>query len=76
MGKKLHVVPHAEGWAVKKDGAVRASSVHTTQTQAQQAAIPAAKRERSEVVTHGRDGKIRDSDSYGNDTNPAKDRKH
>src|SRR5258708_40102506 len=30
----------------------------------------------TEVVTHGRDGKIRDSDSYGNDPCPPKDTKH
>jgi hypothetical protein len=29
-----------------------------------------------EVVTHGRDGKIRDSDSFGHDPHPPKDRKH
>jgi hypothetical protein len=32
--------------------------------------------QRSEVVIHRRDGRIRDSDSYGNDPNPPRDRKH
>jgi uncharacterized protein YdaT len=75
MGKKVHVVPHSDGWAVKKDGAARASSIHDTQKAAQEAAIPLAKQEKSEVVTHGRNGKIRDSDSYGNDPNPPKDKR-
>jgi len=74
--KNVHVVPHADGWAVKKEGNTRATSVHDTQKGAQQAAIPIAKQERSEVVTHGRDGRIRDSDSYGNDPHPPKDKKH
>lgn len=76
MGKKVHVVPHTDGWAVKREGNNRATSVHDTQKEAQKAAIPIAKQEKTEVVTHGRDGKIRDSDSYGNDPNPPKDKKH
>jgi len=35
-----------------------------------------AQREKVEVVIHRPDGTIRDSDSYGNDPNPPKDRKH
>ena len=30
----------------------------------------------SKVVIHGRDGKIRDKDSYGNDPIPPRDRKY
>jgi hypothetical protein len=29
-----------------------------------------------ELVTHGKDGRIQDSDSYGNDPVPPRDRKH
>jgi hypothetical protein len=49
--------------------------VHPTQKGAQEVARPAAKRERVELVIHGRNGKIRDSDSYGHDPNPPKDRR-
>ena len=38
-------------------------------------AIPRAKENRAEVVIHGRDGKIRDSDSYGNDPRPPRDQR-
>ena len=78
MGKKrdIHVVPHKDGWARKKEGAGRAGSVHRTQKEAQDAAREQAKRERVEVVTHRKDGRIRDSDSYGNDPFPPRDRKH
>ena len=74
--KDIHVVPHQDGWATRKEGASRAGSVHRTQKEAQQKAGEQAKRERVEVVTHGKNGKKRDSDSYGNDPFPPKDRKH
>lgn len=77
MSKKdIHVVPHEDGWATKKEGASRAGSVSTTQREAIEKAKTQAQRERVEVVIHNRKGQIRDSDSYGNDPNPPKDRKH
>jgi hypothetical protein len=74
VNRAIHVVPHPDGWAVKKAGSERASSVHRTQAEALDAARSQARRERVELVIHGRDGRIRDSDSYGNDPNPPKDR--
>lgn len=74
--KDVHVVPHKDGWATKKEGASRAGTVTDTQKQAFERARDQAKREHVEVVIHGRDGKVRDSDSYGNDPNPPKDKKH
>jgi len=79
MSKKrdIHVVPHKDqGWATRKEGAERVSSMHTTQNAAINRAVGAAKKEGLEVVIHRKDGTIRDSDSYGNDPNPPKDRKH
>lgn len=75
-GKNVHVVKHDDGWAVKKEGNNRASSVHPTQHQAIDAGRDAAITERSELVIHGRDGKIRDKDSFGNDPHPPRDAKH
>lgn len=74
--KTIHVVPHAEGWAVKKGGAERASKVTPTKAEADRIVRNQAKRERAELVIHGRDGKIQDADSFGGDPNPPKDRKH
>jgi hypothetical protein len=71
-----HVVPHPDGWAVKGEKNERASSVHRTQEQAIHDAQRIAKNQRGEVVIHGRNGKIRDSDSYGGDPCPPRDRKH
>lgn len=78
MGKKrdIHVVPHKDGWATRKEGAGKAGSVHGTQSQAIDKARGQAQRERTEVVIHRKDGRIRDSDSYGNDPFPPRDRKH
>jgi len=78
MTKKpdLHVTPHPDGWQVIREGSSRASSVHDTQSEAQQAAIPTARRDGVEVVTHRPNGQIRDSDSYGRDPFPPRDKKH
>lgn len=72
MGKNVHVVKHPAGWAVKKEGGDRASTVTSTQKQAIDAGRRAAQREGSELVVHGRDGKIREKDSFGRDPHPPK----
>lgn len=74
--KDYHVVPQGEGWAVKREGAERASSLHSTQGDAIDAGKQLAKSNRTELVIHRPNGQIRDSDSYGNDPNPPKDKKH
>ncbi|HMN23355.1 MAG TPA: DUF2188 domain-containing protein [Ignavibacteriaceae bacterium] len=75
-GKNQHVVPRKDGWAVKSEGSSKASTIQPTQTKAIKEAVKVAKNQKSEVVIHGRDGKIRDKDSYGNDPNPPKDKRH
>jgi uncharacterized protein YdaT len=77
MNKKrdIHVVPRGDGWAIKKEGAQRAGVVTDTQKAAIERAREQAVREKVEVVIHRKDGTIRDSDSYGNDPNPPKDKK-
>jgi len=47
-----------------------------TKTAAEAAGRKVAKQDRVEHVIHGRDGRIQDSDSYGNDPNPPKDKKN
>ena len=75
MAKKdIHVVPHPDGWATKREGASRAGVVTDTQAQAIERAREQARRQQVEVVIHRKDGTIRDSDSYGNDPNPPKDK--
>ncbi len=72
--KDIHVVPHAHGWATKTEGASRAGVVVDTQREAIERAREQAQRQHVEVVIHRKDGTIRDSDSYGNDPNPPKDK--
>lgn len=78
MSKKrdIHVVPHDGEWATRKEGAGRVGSTAGTQREAIERARDQAKRERVEVVIHRPDGRIRDSDSYGNDPFPPRDKKH
>jgi hypothetical protein len=74
-----YVVKHPDGWAVKAGGADRASSVHKTQHEAEQAAKEIVHNAGGgEVRIQGRDGKWRDSDTVapGNDPCPPKDKKH
>ncbi len=69
----------SDKWAVKKQGADRVSDFADTQKEGEQRAKElAGKSGGGEVRIHGRDGKIRDSDTVppGNDPNPPKDRRH
>lgn len=74
--KDIHVVPHQDGWATKREGSSRAGVVVDTQREAIERAKDTAQREKVEVVIHRPNGQIRDSDSYGRDPNPPKDEKH
>ena len=77
MAKKdIHVVPRDNGWGVRREGASRDSSHHDRKSDAVDAGRTTARRDRVELVTHGKDGRIQDSDSYGNDPVPPRDHKH
>jgi len=75
---RIHVVPNkdGDGWSTKREGSDRASRNTDTKKEAEESAKKTARREGGEVIIHGKDGKIQDSDSYGNDPNPPKDKKH
>ena len=71
--KKVHVVPHAEGWAVKNEGAGRASSVHQTKQEAVDAGRSQARSApEGQLLIHGQDGRIQTEHTYGNDPHPPK----
>ncbi len=72
MGKDQHVVGHEDGWAVRGEGNTRATSVHSTQAEAIDAARIIARNQEAELLIHGRDGRIREKDSYGHDPHPPK----
>ena len=77
MKKKFisqHVVHNPEGgWSVRKGGSIRRTATYNTQREAIDAAIGISKNQSAELRIHGRDGKIRETRSYGNDTCPPKD---
>ena len=71
-----HVVPNPSGgWSVKNSGATRASRTFDTQQQAVTYARDAAKKGGTELYVHGRDGTIKNKNSYGNDPMSPRDKK-
>lgn len=76
MGKNQHIVRHEDGWAVKGAGNEKATAVFRTQAEAVEAGKRIATNQGSELLVHGRDGRIRSKDSYGRDPLPPRDREH
>jgi len=73
MSKKgQHVVPNDGKWSVKKAGAAKASSTHEKQADAIKTATKIAQNQKTELYIHGKDGRIRERNSYGNDPHPPK----
>ena len=68
-----HVVPNGKNWQVKAEKATKATKNFNTQKAAIAYAKDIAKNQKRELVIHGKDGKIRDKDSYGNDPCPPRD---
>jgi hypothetical protein len=66
-------------WANKRNSADKASSLHPTQHEAENAAREMLRNQGGgELTTMGRNGKIRSKDTIapGNDPNPPKDKEH
>lgn len=70
--KNQHVVPHKKGWAVKGAGNAKATSIHSTQRSAISEARDIARNQRSEMLVHGTNGRIRERNTYGKDPHPPK----
>lgn len=70
MGVNQHVVPHEDGWAVKGAGNEKATRVVGTQSEAIDIARDIAINQKSEVIIHRPNGRIRDTNSYGSDPFP------
>ena len=69
-----HVVPDPQGsWNVKKGGASRASGHFNTKKDAERFGRQVSRNQGTELIIHGRDGKIQRADSHGHDPNPPKD---
>lgn len=70
--KGITTVHSGDGWANKRDGSARASKHFNTQKEAIDAARSTARREGVEHRIQGRNGKYRESNSYGNDPCPPR----
>lgn len=70
--RNQHVVPHGDDWAVKPEGGQRPSSVHERQQDAIDRAREIARNQGTELLIYGRNGQIRERDSYGNDDFPPR----
>ena len=71
-GRNQHVIPHQGKWAVKGEGSQRATSIHETQAEATDKARDLARRQKSELLVHGRDAEIRSRASFGHDPSRRK----
>ena len=60
-----HVVPHEEGWAVRREGNKRVTSKHRKQSTAIRKAKSLARKYKADVVIHRGSGGIRERISYG-----------
>ena len=65
--KNQHVVPHGKQWAVKGAESEKATKVVDTQKEAIRIAREIAINQQSELIVHGKNGRIREKNSYGND---------
>jgi hypothetical protein len=71
-GKNQHVVKHPDGWAVKGAGNEKATKVTATQAEAIKVAKQIAVNQGSELLIHGKNGQIREKNTYGEDSHPPK----
>jgi Uncharacterized protein conserved in bacteria (DUF2188) len=64
MSGNVHVIPSDHGWDVRIEGGSPAAHFQT-QDEAIRVGRTLARDNRSEHIVHGRDGRIRQRDSYG-----------
>lgn len=65
--KNIHVLPNLGIWSVQKEGSKKAYRTTSTQREAIDIAKQVAKNNKSELLIHGKNGQIREKNSYGND---------
>lgn len=70
--KNVHVVSAQDGWGVKIEGNEKNSKNFDTQKEAINYGRERAKENSAELLIHGEDGKIREKNSYGNDSHPPR----
>ena len=78
MSKKRNVwvVPHKNGWAVKREGANKASRVVSRKQDAIGIGRDIARKDGTEFIVQSKGGRIQSKDSFGKDPHPPKDTEH
>jgi len=74
--RALHVVPKSGGWVVTASGAGQPTRQFSRKEEAVQFGESVARRKRTSLIIHERDGKIQDIDTYESDPMPPQDRNH
>ncbi len=72
MGKNIHITKTGNQWKVLTAGAEKASALFDTQKEAIERGTEIAQNRKSEILIHGRDGKIRERNTFGNDPFPPR----
>lgn len=76
MSKKSnshHIVSNsAGGWDVRRSNAQKASGHFDTKKEAEAVGREMSRNQKTDLVIHGKDGKIQRKDSHGNDPFPPK----
>ena len=68
-----HVVSNPDGgWDVKRGGGKRSSGHFDTKNEAVDKGRKISQNQGTELYIHGKDGKIQNRDSHGNDPHPPK----
>ena len=63
--RDVHVVPHYDSWAVRRDGGVRVSRLANSQDEAIEIGERIAKRDKVSLVIHNIEGNVQDRTDYG-----------
>lgn len=73
---EYHVVHNQNGgWDIRRNGAMRSSGHFSTKQQAVERARILSRRQGTEMIIHGMDGRIQGADSHGNDPCPPRDKR-
>lgn len=63
--RNQHVVPCGDDWAIRGAGSARATEIVPTKAEAVSLAREISRNQGTELIVHGRDGKIQSRDSHG-----------
>jgi hypothetical protein len=74
--RALHVLPKSSGWVVTASGANQPTQEFSRKEDAVQFVESMARRKRTGLIIHGRDGKIQDIDTYRSDPILPRGRNH